>query len=227
MSLNRSEKLWQRQGDAIKKEAEKAGSRVLTEETVPLEQAGTKKSILKSAWTASAGGKMQTDAFQIFAFDAGGLKHFCFQPYSGVAVLPGEHHAFLSAGVPRPLNFSKGMLGKKWQPADDPSVQAYLAETGLAQASRKLVWEWKIGTSKIVLPWVAQLAPLGAQGSHLAMYAGRYGGLTKYVVGIQKFLGLANAAAKGSVPGAPEDFIHPTQYGELIYSILSPQPAGD
>lgn len=220
------EKAYENQKKGILKEAEKAGCAVVGLTQFPEEGAGegaTARS-LKSAAKSIFGGKMATDAFQIFELETAGVRHVFVQPYSGINALPGEHHAILPGTTAAPVIFAKGGFfgGKKWRGPDERVAARFSACAPLTKLAKKSKWDWHVGTAQIDLEWTVQVRSVGDGRVHLVLQNGRYGGFTTYGVGFSHFLALGGAlpAALDTGDGPFQELVQPTAFERLALSAL-------
>lgn len=215
-----NEKAKRNQGESIVKEAAVSNSKLV--EMVDLldtqDQAGA---AFDGMLTAFLGGKSKASAVQMFRFENRSIRHFYFQPYEGMTVMPGEHHMLLDGVVMDALVLKKmGMAGRKqWVAATDISLsEAYNGSAALRNITKRVEWEWAAGFAKIDLKWTVQIRPAGNGKTHLMMQTGRYGGLTTYQVGFNVFLNLAATFMKVLQPGegVEQPFVVPTAFGDVF-----------
>ncbi len=209
-----------RQRESLEKEAAEAGARL-----VAFEEAGVGggAGVLSGALKSIVGGRMNVDHVQTFTFETNGRTHLFFQPYAGVAAMPGEHYVILDGALSAAVAFQQNIFSKGWaSPADKAVAKALDGNGALKKVAKKSKFEWALGMGKIELEWAIQIASLGDGRSVLVLQTGRYGGLTTYKVGFAHFVALVEAAAAALGSGAQprQVLVHPATYEGLFRALL-------
>lgn len=222
---NKFSKALRRQRKATLEEAEKARCTLKQEFEQVNDDAASVKGAVGGTLKAFTGGKMQVDSLQIYHWSHAITDFTYFQPFSGMMVLPGEHHAILPGSVRSPLIVKKGLLGgAKWVSPDDKELAAQCKDDkGLKKALKGLKWEWGIGASKIEHEWTIQVRATGDGRTHIVMQVGRYGGFTTYKVGYAKFLEICEAIKSSlqSEPHEEQNFIEEPCYMEAVEQLAT------
>ncbi|MEM7181610.1 MAG: hypothetical protein AAF518_11900 [Spirochaetota bacterium] len=205
-------KMHDKQKQSLIKEAAKAQLSIVEVVDIGSEQEGGKKAV-SSTLKAVFGGKLAPDFFQVFLF---GQEYLYIQPYSGITVLPGEHHKICQGSFSEALALTDEAIfsGPSWRSDSNKQLNKEIGQNypALKKISKKTEFEWAIGMGKITLEWGAQLFSLGNGTSHVVLQTGRYGGFTTYEVGFSHFQKLSNEIQK--VLSNSE-----TAYQEALYSI--------
>lgn len=209
-----------RQRESLEKEAAEAGAR-----QVAFDEAGVGggAGVLSGALKSIVGGRMNVDHVQTFTFETNGRTHLFFQPYAGVAAMPGEHYVILDGALPAAVAFQQNIFSKGWaSPVDKLVAKALDGNGALKKVAKKSKFEWALGMGKIELEWAIQIASLGDGRSVLVLQTGRYGGFTTYKVGFAHFAALAEAAAAALGSGAQprQALVHPATYEGLFRAVL-------
>lgn len=206
-----------RQKQSVLQEAQAAGTYVLGVDDVG---DGGGAQVMASTMRALLGGRHRVDGVQIFRLQTNGWSHAYVQPYSGLQPLPGEHHAILSGSLPAPACLVRGgLLGEpQWESPDRALAQWLAGQPTLRAVTRELAWDWKSGMTVVRLPWTLQLRSVGDGTTHVVLAAGRYGGLLAYEVGCAAWLRACGALhpCLGPTPQAPQSFVQPTAYAQLL-----------
>lgn len=179
---------------SLLKELAGAGLTVKNIEEVEVETNKT-KSALGSSLKAFTGGKLTPDFYQVFLLENHGRDELYIQPYSGMVVLPGEHHVIVEGALSSAIALTNEAIfgGPSWKTADrDKALEKELNKENpqLKYISKRCQFEWAIGMSKIEHEWTVQVYPIRSGLSHIVMQAGRYGGFTTYEVGFKVFSAL-------------------------------------
>jgi hypothetical protein len=207
-------------------EAEKAGCAVVGVTQIPEEvpREGAAGKALSSAVKSIFGGSSSFDTLQLYQLETKGVAHVYVQPYSGVTVLPGEHHVLVPGGVAAPVAYVKGGLlgGKKWRSSDEAVAAAFKGHRALAKVAKKCKWEWHVGMSKIELEWTVQVRSLGGGTAHVVLKSGRYGGLTTYAVGFAHLWALLGPLQELLTAGGADmqEHAYPPAFEELCLQVL-------
>lgn len=215
-------KMHDKQKESLIKEASKKGSSPRDVIEIGDENEGGKKAV-SSSLKAIVGGKLAPDFFQVFIFSR---DYLYIQPYSGLTVLPGEHHMILEGTFKEPLVLSDEAIfgGPSWRAGKNKELTKKLQKDypSLKKLSKKTEFEWAIGMGKIELEWASQVLGLGNGKSHMVMQTGRYGGFTTYEVGFHHFSELAQEVKK-VLTGSGNEFhnpVFPVSYYSIARDIL-------
>ncbi len=209
-----------RQRESLVEEATEAGGRL-----VAFEEAGVGggKGVLSGALKSIVGGRMSVDHVQTLTFETKGRTHVFFQPYAGVAAMPGEHFAILDGALPAAVAFESGIFSNSWSaPADKAVAKALDANANLKRVAKKSKFEWALGMGKIELEWAIQIAGLGDGRSLVVLQTGRYGGFTTYKVGFAHFAALLDAITPvlDTSSRARHAPVHPCAYEPLFRAVV-------
>jgi hypothetical protein len=189
-----------------------------------------RSSALSGAVSALFGGSLQVDAFQCLQLETHGVMHLFVQPFSGVYVLPGEHHAWLQGSLPACASYNDGIFGDTWR-SPDPNTSRWLEQNKpLTSTARSTRWEWRVGSGEIRYAWHLQTRPFRGGLTHLAMKAtGEMSGLSvMHAAGFARLIMLAGALQPSlrPVPGQPEQpFVTGSGYADLFSMMLDGQLA--
>lgn len=181
----------ERQKASLLKELAAANISVKSVEEIEVESNKT-TSAIGSSLKALTGGKLTPDFFQVFILDNQNRDHLYIQPYSGMVVLPGEHHIMVKGTLSSAVALTDEAIfgGPSWRSAKrDKEIETRLNKSNpqLKYLNKKCKFEWAIGMSKIELKWAVQVYAIGDGISHIVMQTGRYGGFTTYEVGFGYF----------------------------------------
>lgn len=215
-----AEKAHDRQKQSLIAEAAKAGCEVRSVDEAGV---GGGAGVLEGALKSIVGGRMNIDHVQTLTLETNGRTHLYFQPYAGVAAMPGEHYAIVDGALPVAVAFENGIFSNGWSSPDDKAVAKALNGNGaLKKVAKKSKFEWAVGMTKIELEWAAQIVGLGDGRSELVLQTGRYGGFTTYEVGFKHFVALWDAVAGALDTGSAAKHapIHPPAYDLLFRQLL-------
>jgi hypothetical protein len=222
----------ERQKQSLINEATAAGCQILQIEEFGSETSA-RGSAISSSLKSMVGGKLAPDTFHVFLLGTGASRLLYVQPYSGMTVLPGEHHGWLQGAFRSPLALTDEAIfgGPAWKSGADTQLAEWLNKQNpvLKQVTKKCEFEWAIGMSKIELQWAVQVLSMGNGCSHVILQTGRYGGFTTYEVGFGHFLALLGALAPLLPQNTePQQEPHyPVSFTELFASyVLGVVPAG-
>ncbi len=215
-------KMHDKQKESLIKEASKTG--LSTRDIIEIgdEKEGGKKAV-SSGIKAIVGGKLAPDFFQVFIFSK---DYLYIQPYSGLTVLPGEHHMILDGTYEEPLVLSDEAIfgGPSWRAGKNKELTKQLQKNypSLKKLAKKTKFEWAIGMGKIELEWASQVLGLGNGKSHMVLQTGRYGGFTTYEVGFGHFSELVREMKK-LLAGSGREYhnpVFPVSYYSIARDIL-------
>ncbi len=215
-------KIHEKQKKSLTSEASKAGLSPLEVIEIGNVNVGGKKAF-SSSFKAVLGGKLAPDFFQVFLFSK---EHLYIQPYSGITVLPGEHHIILDGSFKEPLVLSDEAIfgAPSWRAGNNRELTKQLQKEypSLKKLAKKTAFEWAIGMGKIELEWAIQVLGLGKEKSHMIMQTGRYGGFTTYEVGFQHFSRMVREINKllNGTGSAFHNPVFPVSYYSIARDIL-------
>lgn len=188
------QKGYENQRKSLIKQIKEAGFTLVEFSEIESEQKKA-SSAVTSTLKSVVGGKLKPDYWQVYLIENNNRKQVYIQPYSGSAVLPGEHHMYIKGSIDYAIALDDfTMLGVPiWSSSNtDYAKKLNKEEKQLKKAVKEIVFNWPIGASKIDLDWTIQVYSIGNGTSKVVMKTGRYGGITTYEVGFLELNNVVN-----------------------------------